>query len=50
MSCRQVLQTMQTQGIDIRIKGSGRVVEQSPGPGQAISFGDEVWVKLKPPT
>lgn len=50
MSCRQVLQTMQAQGIDIRIKGSGRVVEQSPAPGQAISFGDEVWVKLKPPT
>jgi cell division protein FtsI (penicillin-binding protein 3) len=49
MSCRQVLKTMEKTGLNIRIKGSGRVVDQFPKPGQAIRYGDEVWVRLKPP-
>lgn len=49
LSCRQVLRVMEHQGINIRIKGSGKVVEQFPAPGQTIRYGDEVWVKLQPP-
>lgn len=49
LSCRQVLQTMEKLGLNIRIKGSGTVVEQFPAPGQGIRYGDEVWVKLGPP-
>jgi cell division protein FtsI (penicillin-binding protein 3) len=49
MSCRQVLKTMEKTGLNIRIKGSGRVVDQFPKPGQAIRYGDEVWVRLRPP-
>jgi cell division protein FtsI (penicillin-binding protein 3) len=50
MSCRQVLQVMEKIGLNIRIRGSGKVVDQFPAPGQAIRYGDEVWVKLQPPT
>lgn len=49
MSCRQVLQVMERHGLNIRIKGSGKVVEQFPAAGQVIRYGDEVWVKLQPP-
>ncbi len=49
LSCRQVLQTMEKLGLNIRIKGTGKVVEQFPAPGQDIRYGDEVWVKLEPP-
>jgi cell division protein FtsI (penicillin-binding protein 3) len=48
LSCRQVLRIMQKQGLDIRLKGSGRVVEQFPAPGQAVRYGDETWVRLAP--
>ena len=50
MSYRQVMQVMQKSGLNIRLKGSGRVVTQSPRPGQPIHFGNEVWVKLAPPS
>lgn len=50
MSGRQVLQTMERSGINIRMLGSGRVVEQSPGPGEQIRFGHEVSVRLAPPS
>jgi cell division protein FtsI (penicillin-binding protein 3) len=49
MSCRQVLQVMDRLGLNIRIRGSGRVVDQFPNPGETIRYGDEVWVKLEPP-
>ena len=49
MSYRQVLQVMQTTKLNIRLDGSGRVVEQSPLPGQPIRFNNEIWVKLQPP-
>lgn len=49
MSYRQVLRTMAEHGLNIRLRGSGRVVEQSPLPGQAIRYSNEVWVRLAPP-
>ncbi len=49
LSYRQVLQRMQSTGLNIRLQGSGRVTEQFPPPGQPINFGSEVWVKLTPP-
>jgi cell division protein FtsI (penicillin-binding protein 3) len=50
MSYRQVLQTMTDKGLNIKLKGSGRVVEQSPPPGGAIRYSNEIWVRLAPPT
>jgi cell division protein FtsI (penicillin-binding protein 3) len=50
MSYRQVMQVMQNSGLNIRLRGSGRVVAQSPRPGQPIRFGNEIWVKLAPPS
>ncbi|APG28872.1 penicillin-binding protein [Syntrophotalea acetylenivorans] len=49
MSSRQVLQTMERAGLNIKLKGSGRVVEQNPAPHRAIQYGSEVWVRLAPP-
>ena len=49
MSSRQVLQTMERVGLNIKLKGSGRVVEQHPSPHRAIQYGSEVWVRLAPP-
>ncbi len=50
MSYRQVLQAMSSTGINIKLKGSGRVVSQSPAPGSLIKYASEVWVRLAPPT
>lgn len=50
LSYRQVLQTMERTGINIKLSGAGRVIEQSPAPGEPISYGNEVWVRLAPPT
>ncbi|MCD4689223.1 MAG: transpeptidase family protein [Desulfuromonadaceae bacterium] len=49
MSGRQVLQTMERAGLNIKLKGSGRVVEQHPAAHRAIQYGSEVWVRLAPP-
>lgn len=49
MSFRQVLQTMGKTRLNIKLKGSGRVVAQSPQPGQHIPYGSEIWVRLEPP-
>jgi len=49
MSFRQVLQTMEKTRLNIRLKGSGRVVAQSPPPGKNIPYGSEIWVRLEPP-
>lgn len=48
MSLRQVLQQMEKNGLNIRLIGSGRVIEQSPPPGRKINPSDPVWVKLAP--
>ncbi len=50
MSSREVLRVMGRDGLNIRLIGSGRVVEQLPLAGQEIVYGDEVWVRLAPPT
>ncbi|MBE0598451.1 MAG: transpeptidase family protein, partial [Desulfuromonadales bacterium] len=50
MSCRQVLQVMEKTGINIKLQGSGRVVEQHPRAGQPIRYGTEVWVRMTIPT
>jgi len=49
LSARQVLRLMEKSGINIMIKGSGRVVAQSPVAGQSIVTDAAVWVKLQPP-
>jgi cell division protein FtsI (penicillin-binding protein 3) len=49
MSSRQVLQTMERLGLNIRLKGSGRVVEQFPSASRPIRYGSEIWVRLAPP-
>lgn len=48
MSMRQVLQHMEKRGVNIRLIGSGRVIEQSPPPGRRINPTDPVWVRLAP--
>ena len=50
MSYRQVLQVMQQTGINMKLIGKGRVVRQSPAAGRPISYRNEVWVRLAPPT
>ena len=46
MSMRQVLQTMEKRGLNVKLLGSGRATEQSPMPGQRIGPNDHVWVKF----
>jgi len=48
MSMRQVLQLMEKKGLNVRLIGSGRVIEQSPPPGKKIQQSDPVWVRLAP--
>jgi cell division protein FtsI (penicillin-binding protein 3) len=50
MSYRQVLQEMVRTGINIKLGGTGRVVDQSPVAGRPISYGNAVWVRLEPPS
>jgi beta-lactam-binding protein with PASTA domain len=49
LSYRQVLQIMAERGLNISFRGRGQVVEQSPAPGEEISYGTPAWVKLAPP-
>ena len=49
LSYRQVLEVMQSKGINVSLRGHGRVIEQSPPPGAAIPYGAPVWVRLAPP-
>ncbi|MCF6179197.1 MAG: transpeptidase family protein [Geopsychrobacter sp.] len=46
MSYRQVLKAMQRQKLNIKLSGSGRVVEQSPKAGEVIRYGSEIWVRF----
>jgi cell division protein FtsI (penicillin-binding protein 3) len=48
LSMRQVLQVMEKRGLNVRLIGSGKVVEQSPPAGKIITPTDPVWVKLAP--
>ncbi|SHI80990.1 peptidoglycan synthetase FtsI [Malonomonas rubra DSM 5091] len=46
MSYRQVLQAMQEKQLNLKLSGSGQVVEQSPAPGRKIRYGKQAWVRL----
>lgn len=48
MSMRQTLKVMEEQGLNVRLHGSGRAVEQSPLPGHRIRPNDQIWVKFAP--
>jgi cell division protein FtsI (penicillin-binding protein 3) len=48
LSMRQVLRIMEKRGLNVRLIGSGRVVDQGPAPGRRIGPNDHVWVKLAP--
>jgi len=45
-SYRQVMQVMQRQKLNLKLSGSGQVVEQSPAPGKPIRYGKQAWVRL----
>lgn len=48
MSMRQVLRVMEKRGINVKLLGSGRVVEQYPRAGDRIRPTDQVMVKFAP--
>lgn len=48
MSMRRVLQVMDKRQLNLQLRGSGRVIEQHPQPGQTIRGADEIWVRLAP--
>ena len=48
MSMRRVLQIMEKHQLNLQLRGSGRVIEQHPQPGQVIHGNDEIWVRLAP--
>jgi len=48
MSMRQVLRIMEERGLNVKLQGSGRAVEQSPPPGNRINTQDQVWVRFVP--
>lgn len=47
-SMRQVLRGMEKRGINVRLVGSGRAVEQNPAPGCRIRPSDHVWIRFAP--
>ena len=47
-SMRQVLRVMEKKGLNMKLIGSGRAVEQSPPPGNRIAPSDHVWVRFAP--
>jgi cell division protein FtsI (penicillin-binding protein 3) len=49
LSYRQVLDVMQTSGLNVNLRGHGRVVEQSPLAGAPVRYGAPIWVRLEPP-
>ena len=49
LSYRQVLQVMAEKQLNLNFRGRGQVVEQSPRPGEGISYGAPAWVRLAPP-
>ncbi|MCM2359173.1 MAG: PASTA domain-containing protein, partial [Geobacteraceae bacterium] len=47
-SIRQVLRAMEKSGLNVKLIGSGRAVEQNPLPGHRIGPADQVWVRFAP--
>ncbi len=50
MSYRQVLQVMERTGLNLKLRGNGRVVEQHPASGREVTYGTEIWVRLASPS
>jgi cell division protein FtsI (penicillin-binding protein 3) len=48
MSMRQVLRVMEKRGLNVKLQGSGKAVEQNPPPGSRINTQDQVWVRFVP--
>lgn len=48
LSMRQVLRVMEQRGLNVKLQGSGRAVEQNPPPGARITTQDQVWVRFVP--
>lgn len=48
LSMRQALKIMQQHGLNVKLQGSGRAVEQNPSPGSIIGGNDQVWVRFVP--
>jgi len=48
MSMRQVLRVMEKRGLNVKLQGSGRAVEQNPPPGSRITTQGPVWVRFVP--
>lgn len=47
-SMRDVLRGMEKSGLNVRLIGSGRAMEQNPLPGRRIGPAEQVWVKFMP--
>lgn len=50
LSSRQVLEMAHENQLNLKLIGSGRVVEQDPVAGMPIPLGSEIWVRLAPPS
>ncbi|RII28962.1 MAG: penicillin-binding protein [Geobacter sp.] len=48
MSMRQVMQTMEKRGLNVKLLGSGRAIEQNPQPGRKVGPSEPVWIKFAP--
>jgi cell division protein FtsI (penicillin-binding protein 3) len=48
MSMRQALRSMEKHGLNVKLIGSGRAVEQNPLAGHRVSPADQVWVRFAP--
>jgi cell division protein FtsI (penicillin-binding protein 3) len=47
-SLRQVVQTAQRLGLDLKLQGSGKAIVQNPEPGKKIREDHKGWVKFQP--
>ena len=48
LSMRQALKIMEQQGLNVKLQGSGRAIEQNPRPGSVIGGNDQVWIRFVP--
>ncbi|MFZ3208016.1 MAG: penicillin-binding protein [Geobacteraceae bacterium] len=48
MSMRQALRSMEKHGLNVKLIGSGRAVEQKPLAGCRVNPADQVWVRFAP--
>lgn len=50
LSSRQVLEMAQENNLNLKLIGSGRVIEQDPSAGMPIPMGSGIWVRLERPS